>query len=103
MSLFEAFVVTSAGLMTAYLIPIPALKPFVTVIIILLVFAALSALLLLPAIYALFVKEGWGLAGGSDAMRRKAGLAGGSQAVAAQLAAAESYDAVLLSSADDAW
>jgi predicted RND superfamily exporter protein len=103
MSLFEAFVVTSAGLMTAYLIPIPALKPFVTVIIILLVFAALSALLLLPAIYALFVKEGWGLAGGSDAMRRKAGLAGGSQAVAAQLDAAESYDAVLLSSAEDAW
>ena len=103
MSLFEAFVVTSAGLMTAYLIPIPALKPFVTVIIILLVFAALSALLLLPAIYALFVKEGWGLAGGSDAMRRKAGLAGGSRAVAAQLDAAESYDAVLLSSADDAW
>ncbi len=36
-------------------------------------------------------------------MRRKAGLAGGSQAVAAQLYAAESYDAVLLSSADDAW
>ena len=103
MSLFEAFVVTSAGLMTAYLIPIPALKPFVTVIIILLVFAALSALLLLPAIYALFVKEGWGLAGGSDAMRRKAGLAGGSLAVAAQRDAAESYDAVLLSSADDAW
>jgi predicted RND superfamily exporter protein len=103
MSLFEAFVVTSAGLMTAYLIPIPALKPFVTVIIILLVFAALSALLLLPAIYALFVKEGWGLAGGSDAMRRKAGLAGGSKAVSAQRDAAESYDAVLLSSADDAW
>ena len=97
MSLFEAFVVTSAGLMTAYLIPIPALKPFVTVIIILLVFAALSALLLLPAIYALFVKEGWGLAGGSDAMRRKAGLAGGSRAVAAQLDAAESYDAVPVS------
>ena len=103
MSLFEAFVVTSAGLMTAYLIPIPALKPFVTVIIILLVFAALSALLLLPAIYALFVKEGWGLAGGSDAMRKKAGLAGGAKAVVAQLDAAESYDAVLLSSADDAW
>ncbi|MDE0707635.1 MAG: MMPL family transporter [Candidatus Poseidoniales archaeon] len=103
MSLFEATVVTSAGLMTAYLIPIPALKPFVTVIIILLTFAALSALLLLPAIYALFVKEGWGLAGGSDAMRRKAGLAGGSVAIAAQRDAAESYDAILLSSADDAW
>ena len=103
MSLFEATIVTSAGLMTAYLIPIPALKPFVTVIIILLTFAAISALLLLPAIYATFVKEGWGLAGGSDAMRRKAGLAGGANAITAQLDAAESYDAVLLASADDAW
>jgi len=103
MSLFEATIVTSAGLMTAYLIPIPALKPFVTVIIILLTFAALSALLLLPAIYALFVKEGWGLAGGSDAMRKKAGLAGGAQAVSAQLDSADSYDAVLLGSADDSW
>ena len=46
MSLFEAFVVTSCGLMTAYLIPIPAIKPFVTVVIILLLFAAISALLL---------------------------------------------------------
>jgi len=103
MSLFEAMVVTSAGLMTAYLIPIPAIKPFVTVIIILLTFAAISALLLLPAIYATFVKQGWGLAGGSDAMRRKAGLAGGTQAMSAQRDAAESYDAVLLASADDAW
>ncbi len=89
--------------MRAYLIPIPALKPFVTVIIILLTFAAISALLLLPAIYATFVKEEWGLAGGSDAMRRKAGLAGGANAITAQLDAAESYDAVLLASADDAW
>ncbi len=103
MSLFEAFVVTSCGLMTAYLIPIPAIKPFVTVIIILLLFAAISALLLLPAIYATFVKMGWGLSGGSDAMRRKAGLSGGASAVIAELDAAESYDAVLLSSADDAW
>ena len=103
MSLFEAMVVTSAGLMTAYLIPIPAIKPFVTVIIILLSFAAISALLLLPAIYATFVKQGWGLAGGSDAMRRKAGLAGGSRAISAQIDAAESYDAVLLGNADDAW
>ena len=103
MSLFEATIVTSAGLMTAYLIPIPALKPFVTVIIILLTFAAISALLLLPAIYATFVKQGWGLAGGGDAMRRKAGLAGGASAITAQLDAAESYDAVLLASADDAW
>ncbi|MEC8926976.1 MAG: MMPL family transporter [Candidatus Thermoplasmatota archaeon] len=103
MSLFEAMIVTSAGMMTAFLIPIPALKPFVVVIIVLLFFAAISALLLLPAIYATFVKEGWGLAGGSDAMRRKAGLAGGARAVSAQMDAAESYDAVLLGSADDAW
>ena len=46
---------------------------------------------------------GWGLSGGSDAMRRKAGLSGGASAVIAELDAAESYDAVLLSSADDAW
>jgi len=46
---------------------------------------------------------GWGLTGGSDAMRRKAGLSGGSNALIAELDAAESYDAVLLSSADDAW
>ena len=83
MSLFEATVVTSAGLMTAYLIPIPALKPFVTVIIILLTFAALSALILLPAIYTTFVKQGWGLSGGGDAMQRRAGLAGGSKAITA--------------------
>ena len=103
MSLFEATIVTSAGLMTAYLIPIPALKPFVTVIIVLLCFASLSALLLLPAIYALFVKQGWGLAGGSDAMRRKAGLAGGAQAISARRDIAESYDAIILGSAEDAW
>ena len=103
MSLFEAFVVTSAGLMTAYLIPIPAIKPFVFVILILLLFAAVSALLLLPAIYSTFVKMGWGLSGGSDAMRKKAGLSGGSRAMVAELDAAESYDAVLLANADDAW
>lgn len=103
MSLFEATVVTSAGLMTAYLIPIPALKPFVTVIIILLTFAALSALILLPAIYTTFIKQGWGLSGGSHAMQRRAGLAGGSQAIAARRDAAESYDAVLIGSADDTW
>ncbi|MEE2758516.1 MAG: MMPL family transporter [Candidatus Thermoplasmatota archaeon] len=103
LSLFEATAVTAAGLMTAYMIPIPAIKPFVTVIIILLSFASVSALLLLPAIYSTFVKQGWGLTGGSDAMRRKAGLSGGSSAVIAELNAAESYDAVLLSSAEDAW
>ncbi|MBJ32703.1 MAG: hypothetical protein CMB69_01815, partial [Euryarchaeota archaeon] len=48
MSLFEAVTVTAFGLFSAYLIPIEAIKPFVTVVIILLIVAALSALLLLP-------------------------------------------------------
>ena len=52
----------------AYLIPIPAIKPFITVIIILLVVAALSALLLLPAIYSFLVKSGIALTGGSNSM-----------------------------------
>ena len=55
----------------AYLIPIPALKPFITVIIILLVVAALSALLLLPAIYSFLVKTGIPLTGGSTSMIMK--------------------------------
>jgi predicted RND superfamily exporter protein len=74
MSLFEAVVVTCAGLATAYMIPIPALKPFVSVIIVLLIVAAASALLLLPAIFALFVKSGMGLTGGSASMIRTARL-----------------------------
>jgi hypothetical protein len=74
MSLFEAVVVTCAGLFTAYFIPIPALKPFVSVIIILLIVAAASALLLLPAIFAFFVKSGIGLTGGSASMIRTARL-----------------------------
>ena len=41
---------------------------------ILLVFAAISTLLLLPAIYALMVKLDYGLTGGSTAMTRKIGL-----------------------------
>ena len=53
MSLFEATTVTALGLTCAYGIPIEAIKPFVTVVIILLIVAALSALLLLPAIYSL--------------------------------------------------
>jgi predicted RND superfamily exporter protein len=74
MSLFEAVVVTCAGLFTAYFIPIPALKPFVSVIIILLIVAAASALLLLPALFAFFVKSGMGLTGGSASMIRTARL-----------------------------
>ena len=51
MSLTEAVTVTIAGMACAYQIPIPAITPFVTVIIVLLIVAAISALILLPAIY----------------------------------------------------
>lgn len=74
MSLFEATTVTAAGMSCAFLIPIPAIKPFVIVIIVLLIIAALSALLLLPAIYALFVKMNWGLTGGVENMVKSAGI-----------------------------
>jgi len=74
MSLVEAACCTLAGLGCALLIPIPAVKPFIYTIMILLVVAAISALLLLPAIYALMVKLDYGLTGGSTAMTRKIGL-----------------------------
>ncbi|MBT4391148.1 MAG: MMPL family transporter [Euryarchaeota archaeon] len=74
MSLFEATTVTAAGMSCAFLIPIPAIKPFVAVIIVLLIIAALSALLLLPAIYSLFVKMNWGLTGGVENMVKAAGI-----------------------------
>ena len=44
---------------TAYMIPIPEIKPFITVIIILLWIAAASALILLPAIFVTLEK--WGI------------------------------------------
>ena len=63
MSLFEAAVVTSLGMFTAYQIPIPEIKPFVTVILILLWVAAASALFLLPAIFCntgkIWNRRGW--------------------------------------------
>jgi len=74
MSLFEAVTVTAMGMTCAYFIPIPAIRPFVDVIIILLILAAVSALLLLPAIFALFVKADISLTGGSDTMAQAAGL-----------------------------
>ncbi|MFL2956676.1 MAG: RND family transporter [Candidatus Thalassarchaeaceae archaeon] len=74
MSLFEAATVTALGMTCAYLIDIPAIVPFVTVIIILLVLAAISALFLLPAIYSLLVKANISLSGGSSSMARAAGL-----------------------------
>ena len=74
MSLFEAAVVTSLGMFTAYQIPIPEIKPFVTVILILLWVAAASALLLLPAIFITLEKLGIGVVGGPSAMSRRLGL-----------------------------
>ena len=75
MSLFEAAVVTSLGMITAYQIPIPEIKPFITVILILLWVAAASALILLPAIFVTLEKMGIGAGGGgeSNAMARKLG------------------------------
>jgi len=99
MSLFEATTVTAAGLTCAYRIPIEAIHPFVTVIIILLIVAALSALLLLPAIYALLIKNNVGLTGGVETMVKTAGLR---RAIARD--EADSIDATLIiGSADDAW
>ncbi|MDP6223741.1 MAG: MMPL family transporter, partial [Candidatus Poseidoniaceae archaeon] len=74
MSLFEAAVVTSLGMFTAYQIPIPEIKPFVTVILILLWVAAASALLLLPAIFVTLEKFGIGVVGGPSGMSKRLGL-----------------------------
>ena len=74
MSLFEAAVVTSLGMFTAYSIPIPEIKPFITVILILLWVAAASALILLPAIFVTLEKLGIGAVGGAPSMARKLGL-----------------------------
>ena len=99
MSLFEATTVTAAGLTCAYQIPIDAIHPFVTVIIVLLIVAALSALLLLPAIYALLIKSNIGLTGGVETMVKTAGLR---RAIARD--EADSIDAsILIGSSDDAW
>jgi len=74
MSLFEAAVVTTAGLAAASSIPIPELIPFVKVVIILLWIAAASALILLPAIFVTLEKTGIGTHGGSSSLARKIGL-----------------------------
>ena len=74
MSLFEAAVVTSLGMITAYQIPIPEIKPFITVILILLWVAAASALILLPAIFVTLEKMGISAVSESNVMARKLGL-----------------------------
>ncbi len=74
MSLFEAAVVTSLGMYTAYDIPIPEITPFITVILILLWVAAASALVLLPAIFVTLEKMGIGAVSGGNNMAKKLGL-----------------------------
>jgi len=99
MSLFEATTVTAAGMTCAFGIPIPAIKPFITVIIILLIIAAISALILLPAIYSLMVKANVNLTGGVSRMVKTAGLKR-----AIQRDEADAIDATLImGSAEDAW
>ena len=98
MSLFEAATVTTLGMVTAYQIPIPEIKPFITVIIILLWIAAASALILLPAIFVLLEELGIGSTGGASSMARKLGL--GSVADRGDI---DIVDAALIPDHGDAW
>jgi len=98
MSLAEATSVTALGLCCAFWIPIPAIIPFVKVIIILLVVAAISALILLPAIYSLLVKANISLSGGSNTMAKAAGLR---RTLTREEGAV--LDATLVMSSEDAW
>ena len=98
MSLTEAVTVTIAGMACAYQIPIPAITPFVTVIIVLLIVAAISALILLPAIYALLVKSNISLTGGSNTMAKAAGLR---RTLTKEQG--EIIDATLVMDSQDAW
>tara|TARA_Y100000766_G_scaffold48279_2_gene38573 strand:+ start:661 stop:3798 length:3138 start_codon:yes stop_codon:yes gene_type:complete len=97
MSLFEAAVVTSLGMFTAYQIPIVAISPFITVILILLWVAAASALILLPAIFVTMEKAGLGAVGGRSAMARRLGL-GEKKKLDVDV-----LDAALLDDVVDAW
>jgi len=97
MSLFEAAVVTSLGMITAYQIPIPEIKPFITVILILLWVAAASALILLPAIFVTLDKMGIGAVSGSTGMARKLGLISG------QKSDVDVLDAAISDEIKDAW
>ena len=97
MSLFEAAVVTTLGMLTAYQIPIPAIAPFITVILILLWVAAASALILLPAIFVTLEKAGMGAVGGRSAMAKRLGL-GQKKKLDVDV-----LDAALLDDVIDAW
>lgn len=97
MSLFEAAVVTSLGMYTAYDIPIPEITPFITVILILLWVAAASALILLPAIFITLEKMGIGAVSGGNNMARKLGL------IRTATTTVDVMDAALDDEIDDAW
>ena len=97
MSLFEAAVVTSLGMFTAYNIPIPEIQPFITVILILLWVAAASALILLPAIFVTLEKMGIGAVSGSNSMAKKLGLIGAGEMTDAVM------EAALLDDVTDVW
>ncbi len=97
MSLFEAAVVTSLGMFTAYNIPIPEIQPFITVILILLWVAAASALVLLPAIFVTLEKMGIGAVSGSNSMAKKLGL------VRHVNSTDDVMDAALVDNVVDAW
>lgn len=97
MSLFEAAVVTSLGMFTAYNIPIPEIQPFITVILILLWVAAASALILLPAIFVTLEKMGIGAVSGSNNMAKKLGL------LRLHESGTDVMEAALLDDVVDAW
>ena len=97
MSLLEAAVVTSLGMFTAYQIPIEAISPFITVILILLWVAAASALILLAAIFVTLEKSGIGAVGGRNSMSKRLGL-GKQKALDIDV-----LDAALSDEVHDAW
>ena len=97
MSLFEAAVVTSLGMYTAYDIPIPEITPFITVILILLWVAAASALILLPAIFITLEKMGIGAVSGGNNMAKKLGL------IRTTVDMEDVMDAALVDDDVDAW
>lgn len=98
MSLAEAATVTSLGLITAYQIPIPEIKPFLTVILILLWVAAAGALILLPAIFVAMEKAGYHPVASGNTLARRVGL--GNKIDRSQDVV---YDAVVVHDSMEAW
>jgi predicted RND superfamily exporter protein len=98
MSLFEAATVTSLGLFSAKSINIPAIQPFISVIILLLWVAAVSSLILLPAIFVTLEKMGIGSVGGPSGMAKKLGL--GAVGTRSEI---DVLDAALVDDVVDSW